>query len=278
MSRIEDQANYYKNIPLRDRAIKAVVHLEDKEDESFWKFQLQNSAPGQYHFIHYSKNDNQNDTTGCEQCLNYRPYVNNRFFICIDSDLRLLRNEDGLTADNFIAQTHTYSWENHYCEANYLQQRFSEKVKDSDFDFRIFLHNLSRIVYLPLLFLVEYKTPALNTVWNITKFNKCIPLQPARKELSDNGALYLQKIKRNFDNALSSFHLPGDFEIAGLSPDNAYLHIQGHQLYKLIMHIGSLLCRGQQIAFRSEILDNSLHTSGYDEIDCVQSDLRTILQ
>lgn len=25
---------------------------------------------------------------------------------------------------------------------------------------------------------------------------------------------------------------------------NAYLHIQGHQLYKLIMHIGTMLCKG----------------------------------
>lgn len=31
MNRIEDQARYFNNIPLRDRKIKAVVHLEDKD-------------------------------------------------------------------------------------------------------------------------------------------------------------------------------------------------------------------------------------------------------
>ena len=39
MNRIEAQANYYKNIPLRDRRIKAVVHVEDKDDIAFWNTQ-----------------------------------------------------------------------------------------------------------------------------------------------------------------------------------------------------------------------------------------------
>lgn len=31
MNRIETQANYYRNLPLRDRSIKAIVHLEDSD-------------------------------------------------------------------------------------------------------------------------------------------------------------------------------------------------------------------------------------------------------
>lgn len=41
MNRIEEQARYYRNIPLRDRNIRAVVHLEDAEDILFWSNQLQ---------------------------------------------------------------------------------------------------------------------------------------------------------------------------------------------------------------------------------------------
>lgn len=63
----------------------------------------------------------------------------------------------------------------------------------------------------------------------------------------------------------------------GLTPENAYLHIQGHQLYKLIVNIGSLLCKGKRVAFRSEIIDFDFPISGYEEIDSVQADLRTIL-
>ena len=75
MNKIEDQAKYYNNLPLRDRSIKAVVHLEDSDDILFWDNQLQNAFPATYHYITYSKNNNGTDTRGCEQCLRYKPYL-----------------------------------------------------------------------------------------------------------------------------------------------------------------------------------------------------------
>ena len=181
MNRIEEQARYYRNIPLRDRNIKSVVHLEDAEDILFWSNQLQKAFPATYHFITYSKNEKGNDVHGCEQCLRYKAYLTKTFFICIDSDLRQLKGEVGLTADNHIAQTYAYSWENHFCEAEHLQKRFAESVSDSDFDFQVFLQNLSAVVYKPLLYLVHYsQSSELNQQWNITKFNACLPLQPKR--------------------------------------------------------------------------------------------------
>ena len=96
MDRIEEQARYYRNIPLRDRSIKAVVHLEDAEDKLFWSNQLQKAFPATYLFITYSKNEKGNDVHGCEQCLRYKPYLTKNFFICIDSDLRQLKGEERL--------------------------------------------------------------------------------------------------------------------------------------------------------------------------------------
>ena len=40
---------------MRDRSIKAVVHLEDAEDERFWNYQLQTASPANYLFLPYSK-------------------------------------------------------------------------------------------------------------------------------------------------------------------------------------------------------------------------------
>ncbi len=50
MSSIEDQANYYKNLHLRDRSIVAAIHLEDSDDKPFWNTQLQNVRQGHYYF------------------------------------------------------------------------------------------------------------------------------------------------------------------------------------------------------------------------------------
>ena len=115
MDWIKKQAMLYRNLSFTNR-YQAIVHLEDKEDEMFWDYQLQSVKPGRFRYLYYSKNNNGTDTRGCEQCLRFRPYLTDRFFICIDSDLRLLKGEEGLTADNHIAQTYTYSWENHLCE------------------------------------------------------------------------------------------------------------------------------------------------------------------
>lgn len=278
MDRIYQQAQYFSNLPLRDRSIKAVVHLEDSDDVPFWSNQLRNIHPAKYRFLTYSKNGNGTDSRGCEQCLRYKPYLNKRFFICIDSDLRQLKGEQGLTANNNVAQTYAYSWENHFCEAEHLQERFTELVSDSDFDFKVFLHNLSVVVYRPLIYLVHYsRCSALNQQWNITKFNSCLPLQPKRDELEDNGKGYIGRVAELFDEKISGLQLPEEMTNEYIDEANAYLHIQGHQLYKLVLQIGSMLCKGKGVAFKTEILDKAVHTEGYNEIENVQLDLMQIL-
>ncbi len=274
MTRIEEQAQYYKNLLLRDRSIKAVVHLENAEDERFWNNQLQNASPAKYFFLTYSKNNNGVDSRGCEQCLRYRPYLTKHFFICIDSDLRQLKGEDGLNADNYIAQTYTYSWENHLCEAKHLQRRFSALVPESNFDFEVFLTHLSTVIYKPLLYLVHYsQNSELNRQWNISKFNACLPLQPKLEELSDNGRGYIERVSLLFEEALRGLEQPDMMANEFIDESNAYLHIQGHQLFKVVLHIGTMLCRGTGVAFKSDILDKAIHTNGYAEINHLQFDL-----
>lgn len=279
MNRIEAQAQYFRNIPLRDRNIKAVVHLEDKEDIPFWKHQLRCASPADYHFITYSQSENGINSTGCEQCLRYRPYLDRRFFICIDSDLRHLRGEEGLSAGNYVAQTYAYSWENHFCEAKRLQERFSALVPDCNFDFQIFLNNLSIAVYRPLLFLIKYSgSPELNRQWNISKFNACIPLQLNRNELADNGLPYVEKVSQKFEDALNGLTQLEPMTNEYINESNAYLHIQGHQLYKLVLHVGTMLCHGTGVAFKKDVLDRAIHSAGYWEIEGVQSDLAIITE
>ena len=93
----------------------------------------------------------------------------------------------------------------------------------------------------------------------------------------NNGRAFLADVRQRFDKALATLtEKPSG--LPSLSEDNAYLHMQGHHLYKLILHIGTLLCKGQNVAFKSDILDRGLHTAGYKEIDALQSDLHVILQ
>lgn len=54
MDWIKKQAMLYRNLASTNR-YQAIVHLEDKEDETFWDYQLQNVKPGRYCYIYYSK-------------------------------------------------------------------------------------------------------------------------------------------------------------------------------------------------------------------------------
>lgn len=277
MDWISKQAKLYRNLALTNR-YQAIVHLEDKEDEKFWNYQLQNVKPGRNRYLYYSKNNNGTDTRGCEQCLRFKPYLTDRFFICIDSDLRLLKGEEGLTAENHVAQTYAYSWENHLCESSHISERMKQNMAQVDFDIVEFIAAFSKIVYMPLLYLVHYSTNnELNKLWNISKFNACIPLQPKRSDLDNNGKAYLAFIKSRFDQELKKLPEQAICEIESVNEGNAYLHIQGHLLYKMMLHIGTLLCRGTGVAFKTDVLDKCLHVTGYAEIESLQKDLKHIL-
>ena len=83
-------------------------------------------------------------------------------------------------------------------------------------------------------------------------------------------------MKQLFEEALKNLLQPEGMTNEHLDEANAYLHIQGHQLYKLVLHIGTMLCKRTGVAFKTDVLDKSIHTDGYLEIDKVQSDLRII--
>ena len=150
-------------------------------------------------------------------------------------------------------------------------------VQDTNFDFNVFLKNLSAVVYAPLLYLVHYSQNSyLNQQWNISKFNMCLPLQPKREELADNGKAYIEKVETLFAKALENLQQPTIMTNNNLNEGNSYLHIQGHQIYKLILNIGTLLCKKTGVAFKTDILKKATHTSGYPEIDNLQKDLKKI--
>lgn len=139
-----DKASFYMNAARGLAAstllynVDSIVHVEDEDDIWFWQQILSVYRPGRYKFMPGSVNEKAQYTTGCSQCLKYKDFLSQRFFICIDSDLRYLLNED-ISAEKGILQTYTYSWENHCCFAEKLQQVFADMTgRGNDFDFSVF--------------------------------------------------------------------------------------------------------------------------------------------
>ena len=282
----QEQARFFANVPLMQSGVVASVHLEDGDDKGFWNAMLQTRHPGRYYFITHSHSPKGYDTKGCEQCLKYRPYLSKRFFICIDSDMRYLLQEPNLDAANFVCQTYTYSWENHYCEASALQQRFEKQCLDkaTTFDFTIFLSELSKALYKPLLLLL-YCLKNGKANFNLRMFSACLPSQCKRVELADNGKSLIERINKNFEQHLNSqfaksigFGAEDSYcNALNVNEENAYLHVRGHNIFDLVAYIGDLLCRGTSVSFKNDVLTNELPPQNYWQIKKVTSDITKIV-
>ena len=280
---IEQQALDFANVPLIQRDVKASVHLEDWEDVLFWDTMIQRTHPGHYNYLAYSKADNGHRASGSSQCLKYLGHTSKRFFVCIDSDMNYLLQQPGINASSYVAQTYTYSWENHYAMAEALQQRLEKAVPQVGFSFGGFIHNYSATVYRPLLALLWCLR---NNDHRITRrgFASCLPHQCKASELANNGQGLLLKMQHNMADLMQN--VPDvDIEAEatryaalGLTEANAYLHVRGHNLYDLLRSMGRQLCSAHQVDFENTVLNAALPNHNlYWHLNHVASDLNEIL-
>lgn len=281
----EAQAQYWNNYYLIDRSVKACVHLEDKDDEMFWDGMLQKYSPGKYHYISYSNSRNGKPTTGCEQCLRFAPYLSDKFFVCIDSDYRHLLGQPDIDAAHHILQTYTYSWENHYCERNNLNARIGETIAKDKFDFTKFLHDYSVAVYEPLLLLLHSRKQNDGEMRD-KEFNQCLINQCTGKDLENDGAGIISKIRGNltiliaahkaYVDSIDLASLKSEYATKGLTEDTAYLHVRGHNLFDLVAYIGKLLCQKLRVDFKKAILAHAMPSNSYWEMDKLVKDMEML--
>lgn len=109
--------------------------------------------------------------------------------------------------------------------------------------------------------------------------------QPTQKTFFDNdGKAYIEKIAQQLDSWVASHDaLPTEFianmrytlTSLNITPTNAYLYMQGHCIYDLLLRLGMAMCNGKY-DFKGEALDIALDIGGYDEIGRIQKDIRII--
>lgn len=281
MDWILSQARYFNNIPILVPDYRSVVHLEDEEDKVFWDTVLQRGRPGHYFYVSYSKSEKGNDTKGCDQCLKYKQYLSERFFICIDSDLRYLLSNSSLPVTPFIIQTYTYSWESHYCDAASLQSSVEANSTGFGFDFSIFLTNLSHALYQPLLLLLFCKRNEISYLKE-NEFRQIIKNQCSWKESQNNGQGYVAYLQSRFTPLITGADSIGfdpaeesaRYASMGLNLDNAYLHVRGHNIYDLVSYIGRMYSKHARMSFDEEILGKVSVGGEYWEYTRIIDDLQ----
>lgn len=261
--------------------VDALVHVEDEDDIWFWRQILSRYRPARYKFLPGSINEYGRHTTGCFQCLKYRDFLTQRFFICIDSDLRYLLNED-ISAMHGILQTYTYSWENHCCFAERLQREFMDLTGRGEmFDFRSFLINYSKILYRPFILMLYCERCGLSD-FNREIFKRLISIQYRAGDELNDGLSLLNRLAEEVDSIINSIIIENEIDIIaeelrytdkGLVPDNVYLYIRGHAVYNLINSIGEKLCEGSDVDFEQNILKSPLTLDTYDALFKIEKDI-----
>jgi hypothetical protein len=185
------------------KRLDAIVHVEGETDKIFWKQVL---AKAGLNVRPVSGSDNREEqTSGKKQCLKYRPYLNSRFFICIDSDYDYLKQTPPpYSAKDFILQTYTYAIENHYLASNPSLQGF--------------LRDYSRTIYRAFLVHLEDNSP----IDEFCRFT-APPARPAALE-----ALQRRIKKRHLPHATNRY------TASGLTADNTYLYIKAKLLKSIL--------------------------------------------
>lgn len=252
----EEKYNFYQKAAKRFKAelrlsgATAAIHIENKNDEIFWGKVLKYAYPqGKFRFISGSRSYSGMMTSGCTQCLQYKDFLDEHFWIAIDSDYRYLSLEPDFDAHHYILQTYTYSFENHFCYYVNAQAAIDECLKplDSGFNFEYFLTDYSRIIF-PLLVWQLYLQDVSPGYFPKSVFHRLLTLpvgtrsiggnaEPVIRTLKDRTRKMIAHFRRDYPEADLTWYEKRCHEL-GVYRDNAYLFVRGHQLYDMMIAIG----------------------------------------
>ena len=283
---IEQQAIHFKNSIYFDG--KTRVYLEAEDDKYFWDYAISEETNQDIEYVCYTKNKCGEEVRGCKQILKFLPFFDADFFACIDSDYRRFGIESSVSAEQYVAQTYTYSWENQICYAEGLQRRTSQiygQLADK-FDFVCFLEAYSKVLYPYFAFMFYLYRKGIDG-FTVKDFRNLLPGSCSQQVMASNGKLLLETLDAKFRAKCSTHELwssfqkdlyEGKVDLLEMVPENAYLYVRGHNIYALIRYIGKTIFAHSGINFETAVLRAPLDKSYLPPaIEKVFSDLQKIL-
>lgn len=264
--------------------VSTIVRVESEDDIPFWQYVFSISRPKQKVKFLPCETGSGSITRqrGKKVCMRYVGHLNKNFVICVDSDFDSFTRPGVLNKDEFIFQTYTYSFENHHCWVHSLQQDWAS-LAINDFDFELFLTDLSHILYPVLIEMVTTKA-ARKKAWNLTEFCGIILSSQVNKRgmLDNNGQQLLNEIASNIatwskvqthPTKTACDKISTTAASLGLTKDTAYLYMQGHCIYDLVLRIGNVLCKKKR-NFLYEVLNPCLTHCNSAEMKHIIADLK----
>lgn len=246
-------ANYYAGASY-ELECSATVHVEAFDDAVFWENTFNHYLPAKrFNFIWASNSVSNNETSGSAQCLKFSNFLSERFLICIDSDYRYILQDMNINPTKHIFQTYTYSIENHLCYKSKLNTLSAKctGIENIFFDFEYFLLQYSKVVYDTFIWHLHFLQSGDTNTFSKDSFNEIIHLQQVilNSDIDNNGKAILDELNIRCNNKTNALKIQfphrnieatkQHFIKLGLTSNNTYLFVRGHNLFDLIVEIGN---------------------------------------
>lgn len=259
------------------KKMKIIAYVESYDDIAFWRDIL-----GEF----------ETDDTGFEIVLPSRSnlsrgkksaIMNNlgknlgtSLIACVDADYDYLvgdHNEfsKSMLDNPFVVHTYVYAIENYHCYAPSLHNVCTTATLNDHqlFDFEAFLEEYSRTIYDLFIWQVWFHRVGRANEFPMTSFNNFVS---AKKINIQNPEETLEHIRRDSNRKIASFQhncpeakgkiqpLKEELRSLGVTPENTYLYIQGHNLVEnVVLAVLIPVCTSLRKAREKEIMSYAAH-------------------
>lgn len=248
---------------------RVVAYVESYDDVAFWRTLLAEFETDEYYFqvmLPSATSLAKGKKMVLMNTLNTAE-LGKSLIACVDSDYDFLLQgktsvSHKINSSPYIFQTYAYAIENFHCYAESLHEVCVQATLNDRklMDFPTFLKSYSQIVYPLFLWNVFFYRKRDTFTFPMYDFNSCTRLQevnvhhPERtlEPVQRAVAAKLSELRKRFPQYIKPVDsLAADLDRLGLTPDTAYLYIQGHHLMdsvvmKLLIPVCTVLRRERE--------------------------------
>lgn len=210
---------------------------------------------------------------------------------CVDADYDYLLQgrsplSEQMLGNPFVFHTYVYAIENYQCYAESLHN-VGVMVTLNDhaiFDYEDFMHKYSEAIYPLFVWSILVYRTGNHKYFSISDFNQTVT--PGAFNITDPQAAIDHLRKKTFNkvrwlqqklpgNKQAYLDVKADLTKLGVTPQNAYLYIQGHHLFDVVvLPIMTKVCNRLRAERENEIHRAAVHnTQMRNELSCYENSL-----
>ncbi len=263
----------------RQRKRRIVAYVESYDDVAFWRTLLAEFEDGERCFqvmLPSSTSLARGKKTVLMNTLN-TDELGESLIACVDSDYDFLLQgatevSRKINGNPYIFQTYGYAIENFHCYAESLHEVCVQATLNDRMviDFPDFMRRYSQVVYPLFLWNIWFYRQRDTNTFPMYEFNACTRLREVDVHRPDKNLhsvdrevrSRLKALRRNYPHCIGKVdRLAGELVPLGLTPDTAYLYMQGHHVMdnvvmKLLLPVCTLLRREREEEIRRLAMHN----------------------